>query len=321
MIAIVPSNLPVVGEFYKTYSTDNAWTGDILVPPTMVDTSPVASFEDLLKVIAKYQAQNENQFLIASHGDEFGLFLPVVRGSKVESNAEGLLDQLREYADGDTDGRDDLLNGEWEDSKGKKARAFKDVKELDRLAALVKKVRQVGMDQVHFRACNIGGGPGLKALHRLLGSKHTEAPTSWFVFFWRTTANLPAKGELKDFGTRVDRMASPRRVYTRDECKLPFDASRSGDDPALALSVVTGYDGKPNIAAIEAVSQEAVAGWTQTFLEDSQFYPFGRKPPGGGYRLGQKLVVFGIANTGDPTNPVLFPGDDFSFLKLLAVEN
>jgi hypothetical protein len=202
----------------------------------------------------------------------------------------------------------------------KKVRPFADAKQLDRLTDAIRKVQGANIEQVRFRACNVGAGEALPALAEVFGSKHTSGPISWYLYYLRTTANLPNQGEVAKFADRVSNMAFPRRVYTRTECLLPFDSRQSGDDPALVISTSLDKDGKPIIALLDAVSQAAVEGWTRVFLEDSQNYPFGRKAPGNGYKRGNKLVVFGISN-GDNNNPVLFAGDGMTFLQKLAVVN
>jgi len=320
MIAIVPSNLPLIAEYYRTYSTDNSWPGDLVFEPSKVVSIPVPSFEELVRAIGRYAVdRNEKVFLIVSHGNGDELIMPIVTGSKFPAD-HNILDQLVAYVGGSDRFNDSLLSNQWE-VDGRKVRAFADAKQLDRLADAIRKVQGANIEQVHFRACNVGSGPVLASLANVFGSKHTSGPNSWYLFYWRATATMPAKGEVTNFADRVSNMALPRRVYTRTECLLPFDPNQSGEDPALAISTSTDGQGKPNIALLDAVSQAAVEGWTRVFLEDSQYYAFGRKAPGNGYQRGHKLVVFGIANQGDSTNPVLFPGDGMKFLQKLEVVN
>jgi len=54
MIVIVPSSLPTISEYYRTYSTDAAWTGDLVFQPKSVVSAPIASFVDLLGVMGRY---------------------------------------------------------------------------------------------------------------------------------------------------------------------------------------------------------------------------------------------------------------------------
>ena len=320
MIVIVPSNLPLIAEFYRTYSTDNSWPGDLVFEPSKVVSIPIPSFEELVRAIGRYAVdRNEKVFLIVSHGSGEELKMPIVTGSKFPAD-HNILDQLVDYASGSDRFNDSLLSNEWE-VNGRKVRAFANAKQLDRVADAIRKVQGANTEQIHFRACNVGSGPVLASLADVFGSKHTSGPNSWYLFYWRATANLPTKGEIANFADRVNKMGVPCRVYTRTECLLPFDPNQSGDDPALAISTSTDGEGKPNIAQLDAVSQAAVEGWTRVFLEDSQYYPFGRKAPGNGYKRGNKLVVFGISNDGDPSNPVLFPGDGMKFLQKLEVVN
>lgn len=323
MIVIVPNTLPLIAEYYRTYSTDNSWPGDLVFEPSKVILTPIPSFEELIRMVTRYAVdRNEKQILIVSHGSDNELKMPIVTGSRYPAASE-ILVPLADYVAADTGKKAGLkqflLRDDWE-VDNKKVRPFSDPKQLDRLADAIRMLQGAGLDQVHFRACNVGAGAALAALARIFGSKHTSGPTSWYLFYFRTTVDLPANGGGANFAPQVNTMSSPRRVFSRDDCLLPYSSNPPGTDAALAISTYLGSDGKPNIGQIQAVSQAAIEGWTRVLLEDSQYYPFGQKAPGNGYKRGQKLIVFGIAND-DNTTPILFPGDGMPFLQKLAVVN
>ena len=317
MIVIVPSSLPLVAEYYRTYGVDASWAGSLTFGPREVVSPPIGSFEDLLRTVLQH-ASRTKRFLIVSHGSPEGLVMSIVPGSKYPAD-DKILGPLAAYATGARHLKDQLLD-KWEVDQ-QMVRPFADAKHLDRFAELLRQVMMSGLEQVHFRACNIGAGRGLGALATAFGSKHTSAPTSWYLYGWRSTATLSAKAEDPRFRDTLDRLPHPRRIYSRDECLLPSEPGRSGSEPALALNARWGKQHKPDLGDVHAVSQAAVEGWTRAFFEDAQFFPFGQRAPGGGYKRGQKLVVFGLANLEDSNNPVLFPGNGMQFLTKLAVVN
>src|SRR5438105_8906006 len=132
MIAIVPTSLPLISEYYRTYSTDNSWPGDLVFQPSQVVSAPIPSFEELVKVIDRNAtARNEKTFLVVAHGSGDELFMPIVTGSSFPTD-HNILDQLASYANGSSQYKQSLLSKEWE-VNGRKVGAFTDVKQLDRL--------------------------------------------------------------------------------------------------------------------------------------------------------------------------------------------
>ena len=327
MIVLVPTSLsshgqnlsPIVVEYYRTYSTDACWMGDLVFHPSDVVTAPIASFEELLRAMGKYIDRGEKDFILVTHGSETELVIPIVTGSAFPTTHE-ILNQLRDYAAGRNKMKESLHSPQWQVG-GRNVRAFADQKQLDRLADAIRKVRDAHLAQVHFRACNVGAGLALEALAGVLGARHTSGPNSWYLLYWRSTGSLPAHTDDSRFADRVGHLAYPRRIYSRDDCLMPFKSGASGDGPALALSKFYGGDGRPNIRVVDAISQQAIEGWTRSFFENSQYYPFGGQAPGLGYKRGHKLVVFGISEENSSGKPVVFPGDGFDYLRKLEVVN
>jgi len=93
-----------------------------------------------------------------------------------------------------------------------------------------------------------------------------------------------------------------------------------GTEAVTGLSVVK--EGPINRYDLTGYFQDwdAVKGWTQVFLEDSNFYPFGQSPPGGGFSKGGKLYIIGLYTPNNSALPFLFPGDGFKFTEQIAYE-
>jgi hypothetical protein len=140
MIVIVPSNLPLIAGYYRTYSTDNSWPGDLVFEPSKVISIPIPSFEELVRAIGRFAVdRNEKVFLIVSHGSGDELKMPIVTGSKFPAD-QNILDQLVSYVAGSDRFNDSLLSDQW-DVDGRKVRAFANAKQLDGLADAIRKVQ------------------------------------------------------------------------------------------------------------------------------------------------------------------------------------
>jgi hypothetical protein len=325
MLAIIQRGLEPVANYYRQFSTDCSWAGDFVIGPQEITQGHYASFDQLLQLILNMIDQGAKELLIANHGHPDGIPLHVVPGTQLTANAD-ILDELRQAADGDSDSRDGLLNT----LDDRNIKVFRNAQQLDDLLDIIRRIRQAGLQRLELRSCNVGAGTALKAIHRLLNSKYTVAPKVFFVWSLHgfRTASIRWNGGAADsaratastnFQARVNTMGFPQRLFTDDDCMM-FDSAIPTSDIALALSATVQPNGRPGQVHLEAISQDAVLGWTKRYLEDSQYFPTGQRPAGGGYQRGGLLWLVGLWNPDGP-KPIVFPGDGFDYLQLLAVEN
>ena len=314
MIAIIHHGMPIVRAYYRMFSGDNAWTGRLSIPPANIVTGRFQTFEGWLNTIHRQAAAGEREFLLAHHGNPKGIPLPLVRGTNVTAN-HGILDDLRQAVGGDANARSDLLNMR---SAGGGQRVFRYEIDLDRLLQAIRNVRALKLRSLHFRSCNIGAGPALAAIHKLLNVGHTEAPR--VLFLW---ARIPTRGirrpSTEHLQQAIRQLPYPRRVFTRRDCLLP-STTATANDPAMAVGVVVGSNNRPGSLRIEALDNAAIEGWTNCYLSSVVNWACNITPAGGGYRHGVRLPIIGLF---DPSSrfPVLFPGDGFTYLNAIATES
>jgi hypothetical protein len=318
MIALIHNGLNTVAAYYRMFSTDSTWSGHLTIQPRDIHRLAFASFFQFLERLRSFIRGGENKFLVACHGNPNGFPIPIVPGTTATANYD-LLNELDQLArTGSETLRDNLLLERDERNRP----VFRNRQQLDSLVDLIRDVQQVRIEHLEFRCCNLGAGQGLRAVHDILGCRHTVAPRVYFGWSLGplATAGVHARDSAA-FQRRAQALGFPRRLFTRFDC---LQDSRSGvpnTDLALGLSLTANAGGEPSGIYLDAVNSEAILGWTQYYLEDFLYWPLGQVPPGGGYRRGGPLPLMGLENRGNDTKPLLFPGDAFDYLEKLAVEN
>lgn len=313
MIGIIHSTLTNVMAYFRMFSYDEAWTGNIHIPPTNVVSASFQSFSGLLDTIVARAQGGERDFLIGYHGNPNGLPLPLHTATPVTANHD-LLDMLAAAAGGSSSSRSDLMRTV--DPSNHKI--FGSERTLDDLLSKIRSVQALHIQSVHFRACNLGAGPALKAIHRILGSSHTEAPSALFVWSNIATASFRPI-TVSQLEQQINRLGFPQRIFSRVDC-LVATPGVSATDPAVAMSVVIGGNGRPTSLNFRALSTDAIEGWTNSFLWSTAYWACGVHPAGGGYRRGGALPIIGLFAP-HRQFPVLFPGDSFAYLENIAAEN
>jgi hypothetical protein len=269
--------------YFRMFSYDLAWAGDINIPPANLVSASFQSFSGLLDTIVAQARRGERDFMIGYHGNPNGLPLPLHTGTQVTANHD-LLDMLTAAAGGASSSRADLMRTV--DPSNRKI--FGSERTLDDLLSKIRSVQALRIQSVHFRACNLGAGPALKAIHQVLGSSHTEAPSVLFV--WSNIATRGIANTVNQLQQQINRLGFPQRIFSRVDC-LVATPGVSATDPALAMSVVIGGNGRPTSLNFRALNTEAIQGWTNSFLWSTAYWACGVHPTGGGYRRGGRYPL------------------------------
>ena len=314
MIALIDSNFGDMLAYYRMFSCDSTWVGQIEIQPRDVNPVAMTSFEALLAAIANQVQRGNKRLLIGTHGWPDALPYPIVVGTDVSADVN-FFNSARSALEGDDDARNDLLN--WESTRTKR-KVFQNSARLDKLLGLIDTVRRARIDHLEFRGCNIAKGGCLEAIHLCLNSRYSVAPS--VDFFSGVLHPLDRANTTTQLLQYISTLAPSRRVFSRTECLLPFSSAANDDDPGFAIDWVrvsehpTRYRGR-----VFAASLQAVEGWCKTMLENSFFYPFGQRPAGGGF---QRRGVVPIIGMWTPTGgkPFLFPGDSFDYLNVLGTQ-
>jgi hypothetical protein len=320
---IMSPGFDFAAKFYQAFSTDVSYYGDqILVEGKRISRVTMNSVADLLNALKMQIAVGEKQFLIACHGSPDGLLIRAAPGHTTTLTGE-MLGRLLSAADNESGARDKLVGTT--DKLGKKL--FTKESQVDDLLSLITDVRAGRMELVEFRCCNLGAGAGLKNIHKLLGSRITAAPKVKYVWLEGTfsgkarpaTTAAEWDKQLKNNQKRITSLPPNKRTFTRDDCLMSASPFANGSEVVAGISVTK--EGALNRYDLTGYFQdwEAVKGWTQFFLENSYYYPFGRNPPGGGFSAGGKLYIIGFYTPRGPL-PFVFPGDGFSFTDQIAYE-
>jgi len=312
-VALIDSRFTEMVAYYRTFSSDETWSGHIEVQPRDVVPFAYTSVEALFTQIRNQLRLGRREILVGTHGYPSQLPYPIIGGTDVAADAT-TLDQLGQAAGGSSTARSTLLG--FVNMRGVKV--FKDGARLDQLLSVIRDIRTMRIDHLEIRGCNLGSGTGLKAIHDCLNSKHTVAPTVTFISgFVRPSPRTISDGQL---ATEAAQMAEKKRRYTRGECGLgPNSAGQDSLGLAMRWTEVSVSPHRYT-TGITALSPQAAEGWTKTALENSYYHIFGRVPPGGGYRAGGNLPLIGMW-TPNGSKPFVFPGDGFDYLQSLAVEN
>lgn len=303
-----------VAAFYRMFSGDVCYYGDnILIEPAKVTRVIYRSITDLLGVLRQFGHRGEKQFLIVSHGNPDGLPLRIVAANRATMNAD-FMDYLSDALAGRAAGRRNAMA--YADDSGRAV--FANEQRLDAFLDLVREVRQLQMEHLEFRGCNLGAGPALKAIHTLLGARLTAAPKVRFV--WSQFPTVGIRGTPDWLRRQIDTLPPDKRLFNRVDCL------RAGSEPAretenvLALAI-SGFDGqgRPTGLQILALNSDIIKGFTQSYLQPVVDFAIGQQPPGGGYRPGGLLPIIGF-HTPQGMKPFVLPGDGFEYTDQIAYE-
>jgi len=312
LVALIDSNFTDMLAYYRMFSCDETWVGHIEIQPRDIHSIHLTSFEALLTQLRNHLLLGNREFLVGMHGALNMLPYPIINGTNVSPDVE-FLKLLELAANGSTKSRDEMLT--WTDDKNKKI--FANAARADTLINLVRQIRSNRINHLEFRGCNIGAGGALQAIHDCLNSRYTVAPTVTFISGHHPTGGIQSISKAR-LDQRINLLSMPRRTFTNTECLLPFNSQIGSDDVTLGIQIseVSVHPHRFSIA-IRALSQQAVQGWTKTYLENSYYYYSGNTPSGGGYRLAGNLPIISMWSP-QGKKPFLFPGDSFDYLNVLA---
>lgn len=312
--AIIDQNLRVVTAYYRTYSTDVSWPCTISIDPAAITTLALTSFDALVRALRTQLRRGQKAFLIGSHGNPDGFPYPIIQGAATTANAD-LLDDLSKVIAGDNEKKREVLRAR---STANNAPIFRSERQLDDFLDVVREVRQLGIEHLEFRACNIGAGPVLKAVHKFLGSKYTEAPKVFYIWTNIPTAGLTGTHDY--LRRQVGRLPPLRRLFSRDDCLLPASTTAAGRDLAFIMGATQTRQGRAENAVIYALNADAIFGWSQSYLEDWVYFAVSQRPAGGGYQRGRNLPITGFWTPNNVDLPFVFAGDGMKYLEQLESE-
>jgi len=296
--------------YYRMFSYDlTYYTDSILIEPSKITRISTQSISRLLRSLLRFGRQGEKHFLIATHGNPQGLPIRVSSNSSATLNSD-LMDRLNEAVNGEAATRRTARQFAMSYHAGG-ASVFRNEQQLDDLLGLIRDVQQLHLEHLEFRGCNIGAGPALHSLHKLLGARLTAGPTVQFMWIRLSTANQ-RRSSASDFARRLATLPPHRRMFSRADC-YRAGAPADSDEIVVALGIAG------NALQLIARSPDMIKGWTQAYLQNSILFGMNREPPGGGYTpRGYLPFVAFLTPTG--RYPFVVPGDMFDYTAYLAHE-
>lgn len=296
--------------YYRMFSHDLTYYADnILIEPRKITRISTRSISRLLRALLQYGRQEEKHFLIATHGNPHGLPIRIRSNSAATLNSD-IMDRLNEAITGNAPTRQAARQFAMSYQAGG-THVFQNEQQLDDLLGLIRSVQQLRLEHLEFRGCNIGAGPALRSLHRLLGARLTAGPTVQFMWIRLSTANQRASSE-DQFARGLANLPPDRRTFTRVDC---YRAGAPGDDNDNVVAF--GIAG--NAVQLIARSPDMIKGWTQAYLQQPTLFALNREPPGGGYRPGGYLPFVAFL-TPNGRYPFVVPGDVFDYTEYLAYQ-
>jgi hypothetical protein len=282
---------------------------DILIEPRMITRISTRSISHLLRALVRYGREGEKRFLIATHGNPDGLPIRIRPGSAATMNHD-FMDKLTDALGTNVASRQAARQFALS-YQANGANVFQNEQQLDDLLSLVRDVRQLRLEHLEFRGCNIGAGPALRSLHKLLGARLTAGPTVQFMWIRLSTANQRGLSEGQ-FARRLANLPPGRRTFTRVDC---YHSERVGDED----EIVVAFGMAGNSLQLIARSADMIKGWTQAYLQKSILFALDQEPPGGGYRP-RGYLPFVAFLTPNGRYPFVVPGDMFDYTEYLAYE-
>jgi hypothetical protein len=296
--------------YYRMFSYDlTYYTDEILIEPAKITRISTRSISALLQALLQHGQRGERHFLIATHGNPNGLPIRIRPDNAATMNSD-VMDDLNKALSGNAATRQaGRLGAMGYEANG--VRVFQNEQQLDDLLGWLRRVRQLQLEHLEFRGCNIGAGPALRSVHNLLGAKLTAAPTVQFMWARISTATYrPISAD--QFAQQQARLSPNRRTFTRVDC---YRASSPGNDQDVVVAL--GLEG--DTLRLIARDTDMIKGWTQAYLQESTLFAVGQEPPGGGYRPGGYLPMVGFL-TPNGQYPFVVPGDSFDYTQHLACE-
>jgi len=296
--------------YYQMFSHDRTYYNeDIEIEPSKISRISTTAISALLQALIQYGQRGEKSFIIATHGNPNGLPIRIRRQNAATLNAD-VMDALVEAMSSNptvrTRGRDFAMT-----YQANGATVFQNQQQLDEILNLSRSVRQLRLEHLEFRGCNIGAGPALRSLHQLLGSRVTAGPTVQFM--WTRLSTASYRSIIADqFARQVARLPPERRTFTDVDCYRAGDLGNTGED-VLAI----GLSG--DTIQLVVRSRDMIKGWSQAYLQNNILFAVGREPAGGGYRPGGYLPFVGFL-TPNGRYPFVVPGDSFEYTACLAYE-
>lgn len=298
--------------YYRMFSWDLSYYGEnIIIEPQKVDRVTFNSIADLLRVLRRFGRRGENRFLIVSHGNPDGLPIRIVPNNAATMNTE-FMNNLTSALGGNAAGRRDALSHE--DDRGRSV--FQNERKLDELLDLIRDVRQLQIEHIEFRGCNIGAGTALRAVHRLFGARLTAAPRVQFI--WSRLRTAGVRGTSDWLRNQISQLPAVRRLFTWADCLRSPEGSASDTEVVFALAA-TGQGNNSRFQLL-ASSTDVIRGWTQSYLQPLTNFAAGRVPLGGGYQPGGFLPIISFSTPNNTEYPFVFPGDAFRYTEQIAYE-
>jgi hypothetical protein len=298
--------------FYRMFSHDLTYYGDnIVIEPRKITRVQLNSFSSLLQAILRFGREGESLFLIVSHGNPEALPIPIVATNSATVNVN-FMNNLNSALAGSASGRQYAMS--YENDRGRKV--FQNERQLEELLGLIRDVRNLRIEHIEFRGCNIGAGHALRAIHQLLGSRLTAAPRVQFI--WGQLATAGVRGTPDWFRNQLGQLPAVRRVFTWIDC-LRSSGSRGSDTDAVLALAQTGQGREARLQLL-ALNSDVIKGWSQSYLQPIIEFAADREPPGGGYRRGGLLPIIGFSTPNNPGLPFVFPGDAFRYTDQIAYE-
>ena len=292
--------------YYRMFSWDVSYYGENILEPRKVTRVNFNSIAGLLNALRRFGREGENRFLIVSHGNPDGLPIRIVANNRATLNSD-IMNNLSRALDDNAEGRRNAMS--YIDNRGNSV--FRNERQLDELLSLIRDVRQLQIEHIEFRGCNIGAGPALRAVHRLLGARLTAAPRVRFV--WGRLRTAGVHGTPDWLRNQISQLSPVRRLFTWIDCLRSPEGSIPDTDVVFALAV-TDQGNNPRFQLL-ASNTDVVQGWTQSYLQPLINFAAGRVPPGGGYR---PIISFSTPNNAQ--YPFVFPGDAFRYTEQIAYE-
>ena len=296
--------------YYRMFSHDLTYnTENILIEPRKITRISTRSISYLLEALKRYGLEGEKSFLIATHGNPHGLPIRIRRGNSATMNSD-LMDKLHEALSSNPATRQAGRQYAMSYQAGG-AKVFQNEQQLDDLLGLLSDIRRLGLEHLEFRGCNIGAGPALRSLHKLLGARLTAGPTVQFMWVRLSTATVRTLSAAR-FARQLSNLPPERRTFTQRDCYRAGSLENSDD-----ILVALGKQG--NSLQLIAKNIDAIKGWTQAYLQDSILFAMDREPAGGGYRP-RGYLPFVAFITPRGRYPFVFPGDMFSYTEHIAYQ-
>ncbi len=166
------------------------------------------------------------------------------------------MNNLNNALEGNAGGRRDAMSY----ADNSVVRVFQNEHRLDELLGLIRDVRQLQIEHIEFRGCNIVAGPALSAVHHLLGARLTAAPRVRFICNLLSTAGVQDTPDW--LHNQISQLPPVRRLFTYVDCLRSPEGSLPDTEVAFALAVTN--QGNNQSFQLFASNTDVIQGWTQS---------------------------------------------------------